>query len=553
MNSRRVNPRIIAMLLLIFVGAPLALLLLWHTGKPTADDYVKLGRTQLEHGDYDAARATFALSLQESPGHRAALEGIADALENRPVLSVEDARNQLAEFLETRLRIAESAPSDCQGVDRLLAAARRAAAQPSTTYPWDNVLLITNSLLRRIGSAPAVKDAPGCPLTPEMNLRLHRLAAQTERMTTVELTESELSSLDADAAALRGEVVGETTCLRSQVLALYAWRAGRQRGGEAAVKGRLAALELAQRPLEPSPRPVEALLMKLRVLVELRTEADLAAAREVAAALEPIVIASPLDRGDARRNIEMLAFADILLALHAGDMPGAVRRADAVLNAALRTRAVGFARARLLGITEPDQMLDQLLLLARPVPAGAPPLFLADTEAARAASLDLAPLALHKLQSLMSARKLDDAEDLLRRAAVVFPPDDARLEMAAIRLLSLRGQHDKAQAAFDAMTQRRAGIPAASLEALRGFVLHLAGKPEPAETAYRRALAESPDDAQALNNLAFLLLAQPGRAAEALPLAERAFKLTPKNPEVLDTLRAAKLANASTRPATQAR
>jgi len=59
-------------------------------------------------------------------------------------------------------------------------------------------------------------------------------------------------------------------------------------------------------------------------------------------------------------------------------------------------------------------------------------------------------------------------------------------------------------------------------------------EPVAAEQAWRRALALAPDYPPALNNLA-QLLAEQGRIAEALPLAERAVALEPR-PTHLDTL-----------------
>lgn len=53
---------------------------------------------------------------------------------------------------------------------------------------------------------------------------------------------------------------------------------------------------------------------------------------------------------------------------------------------------------------------------------------------------------------------------------------------------------------------------------------------------YRRILASSPDDAVALNNLAYGLATRKNRPAEALPLAQKAFTLAKGNPTVGDTL-----------------
>lgn len=53
---------------------------------------------------------------------------------------------------------------------------------------------------------------------------------------------------------------------------------------------------------------------------------------------------------------------------------------------------------------------------------------------------------------------------------------------------------------------------------------------------YKRVVAQSPNDVLALNNLAFLIATKTTNVADALPLAERAASLAPRDPNVLDTL-----------------
>src|SRR5206468_2234800 len=52
---------------------------------------------------------------------------------------------------------------------------------------------------------------------------------------------------------------------------------------------------------------------------------------------------------------------------------------------------------------------------------------------------------------------------------------------------------------------------------------------------YRKVLELIPDDVNALNNLAFALAENLGRAAEGLPYAEKAVQLQPAQPAFLDT------------------
>ena len=52
---------------------------------------------------------------------------------------------------------------------------------------------------------------------------------------------------------------------------------------------------------------------------------------------------------------------------------------------------------------------------------------------------------------------------------------------------------------------------------------------------YQRVLVATPNSPTALNNLAYIL-ARKGQARDALPLAERAYTLSKKDPRVADTL-----------------
>lgn len=61
------------------------------------------------------------------------------------------------------------------------------------------------------------------------------------------------------------------------------------------------------------------------------------------------------------------------------------------------------------------------------------------------------------------------------------------------------------------------------------------GHNDKAIQAYRRVLEWSPEDVNALNNLAYLLMGQPGGGAEAVELAKRAYELSPADADIMDT------------------
>jgi len=62
------------------------------------------------------------------------------------------------------------------------------------------------------------------------------------------------------------------------------------------------------------------------------------------------------------------------------------------------------------------------------------------------------------------------------------------------------------------------------------------GRVDVAEAAYRRALQTTPENAVALNNLAWLLRTQPARRSEALQLAARSVAIDARAPAAWDTL-----------------
>jgi tetratricopeptide (TPR) repeat protein len=69
-----------------------------------------------------------------------------------------------------------------------------------------------------------------------------------------------------------------------------------------------------------------------------------------------------------------------------------------------------------------------------------------------------------------------------------------------------------------------------------GVVAELTGDQKAAMAAYRKVLESNPDEAQALNNLAYLLAEQGNNIDEALKYAQRAVELAPERPAYCDTL-----------------
>jgi Tfp pilus assembly protein PilF len=107
-----------------------------------------------------------------------------------------------------------------------------------------------------------------------------------------------------------------------------------------------------------------------------------------------------------------------------------------------------------------------------------------------------------------------------------------RVEVAESRLA--RGDADGIEEPLLAATKLDPALPGAQVllanrhERRREY--------DEAAARYRAVLASDTSNVIALNNLAYLLAAHQGKAADALPLAERALRLAPGNSSVADTL-----------------
>jgi len=66
--------------------------------------------------------------------------------------------------------------------------------------------------------------------------------------------------------------------------------------------------------------------------------------------------------------------------------------------------------------------------------------------------------------------------------------------------------------------------------------LGMAGRHDDAAASYRQMLVLDPENANAMNNLAYTLINTGGAADEAQKLAEKALQKSPRNPSFADTL-----------------
>ena len=100
--------------------------------------------------------------------------------------------------------------------------------------------------------------------------------------------------------------------------------------------------------------------------------------------------------------------------------------------------------------------------------------------------------------------------------------------------LLARGDREGARKAFERATEIDSSLTIAHL-ALAGLY-ERGGEYDKALERYRAILAYAPNEFLSLNNLAYALAVRKNSPAEALPLAERAYKLTSGSPQVADTL-----------------
>ncbi|MCB9545059.1 MAG: tetratricopeptide repeat protein [Myxococcales bacterium] len=125
------------------------------------------------------------------------------------------------------------------------------------------------------------------------------------------------------------------------------------------------------------------------------------------------------------------------------------------------------------------------------------------------------------------------AIDVLEAGLARFPTDEP-LQRAHILALGRGGQGARAVEAAERFAAREPDD--ASRHTLLGDVASEVGRPDVAERAYRRALALTPDDGRALNNLAWMLRGRPSARDEALALAKRAVAQEPLSDASWDTL-----------------
>lgn len=140
-------------------------------------------------------------------------------------------------------------------------------------------------------------------------------------------------------------------------------------------------------------------------------------------------------------------------------------------------------------------------------------------------------------QNLIDAGRPDKAAELLRQMHDARP-DNPRLLARLLTTLNAAERRADAKALGERWATGHASDAGVAL--VLGDLSALDGDMDRAAHWYRQALDQVPDNASALNNLAYIVTATDPRGA--VRLAERALRQDPNNPDVLDTLGMALLA-----------
>ncbi len=243
----------------------------------------------------------------------------------------------------------------------------------------------------------------------------------------------------------------------------------------------------------------------------------------------------------------------VRLNLRAGDVAAAQRYNSGVLDESPNDESACLAQARILMAEGQAEQALAKVEAYRKTPAGSRSvnacLTLAQLhqqvkqfeqagqvldEAERLAPLDRAVLAA-RLEWFAAQNRFDDLARLATSPPAGTPDIAAYREMAAMMLAStgdikcIKEGVKLCQMAVKSDPQRPAGY------LKLGQMAFSAGELAEAEQAYRKALELSPDDQQALNDLAWILGTAAGKPKEAIKLAERGVSRYPSDPHLRDT------------------
>nr|WP_297459223.1 tetratricopeptide repeat protein [uncultured Halomonas sp.] len=248
---------------------------------------------------------------------------------------------------------------------------------------------------------------------------------------------------------------------------------------------------------------------------------------------------------DDSRFILLLAQAQ----LRAGDIESAEAHLDTLIERHPDTPSLRLALARLYleeGYGAPARRLLLPLIDSEPAPALA--YLLLGTIAAEQGNVDNALLyyrqippgdgfiesRLRAASTLIDAGRLLDARDFLHIERLRHPDMASELTAMEVGLLDEQGLDDAAMTLLD--RQVASHPDDTQLRFMRAMRLYDRGDLAGMERDLRHIIEQEPDNAMALNALGYTLADRTARYQEALELIERAHRLEPESPAILDSL-----------------
>jgi tetratricopeptide (TPR) repeat protein len=201
-----------------------------------------------------------------------------------------------------------------------------------------------------------------------------------------------------------------------------------------------------------------------------------------------------------------------------------LRTGDAAAAQAPLEEALKIAPDDLLAL----QALNQTYVVRKNVPGG-----LAKVKEYAARAPKSAPIQIFLGQLLFAGGDLKQSRTAFLAAKAV-DPKSTQPDLALTQLDYRERKYDKARAKLDGILSANPGDSTALLWV--GIVEEAKGDRETAISYYRKAVASNPDEAQACNNLAYLLAERGSDVDQALKYAQRAAELAPQSPAYADTL-----------------
>ena len=141
--------------------------------------------------------------------------------------------------------------------------------------------------------------------------------------------------------------------------------------------------------------------------------------------------------------------------------------------------------------------------------------------------------AMSSINLLIKAQKYEDVDTRLSALIKQFPQQKQRIVLTQTSLYNQQNKHEKA---FDLLSETLIDLPEdKELLYARALIAEELGKSDVLESDLKKILSKAPDSAQALNALGYTLLQDSKHLQEAKKYLNRAIKLQPNEPAIMDS------------------